>query len=180
MSTKFVRLELSENMLHLPKHGYMILNCMAQTREKLRCGAATFWLDLNFEWYEDTMVFRMFIFVFFCLEPTLRKDTWMRVIFSKVLLRKLLDHIYVQCFFSRIARQFENSTLKEILQLKILWTWIKIRVNTFIKTLVNIMKQKSTKVLWKLSFTKKHDPALQRTLHQSGLYFTYCYTLLFL
>ena len=74
-------------------------------------------------------------------------STTFMVIFSKVLLRKLLDHIYVQCFFSRIARQFENSTLKEIPQLKILWTWIKIRVNTFIKTLVNIMKQKSTKVL---------------------------------
>ena len=73
MSTKFVRLELSENMLHLPKHGYMILNCMTQTREKLRCGAATFWLDLNFEWYEDTMVFRMFIFVFFLFRTNVKK-----------------------------------------------------------------------------------------------------------
>ena len=74
-------------------------------------------------------------------------STTVMAIFSMVLLRKLIDHIYVQCSFSRIATHIENSTLKEILQLKILWTWIKIRVNTFIKTLVNIMKQKSTKVL---------------------------------
>ena len=29
--------------------------------------------------------------------------------------------------------------------MKILWTWIKIRANSFIKTLVNNMKRKSTK-----------------------------------
>ena len=45
----------------------------------------------------------IFIFIFFCLEPTLGKDTWMRVtsataivIFSKVLFRKLLDHSFVK------------------------------------------------------------------------------------
>ena len=48
----------------------------------------------------------------------------------------------------------DNGILKDILRLKILWTWIKIRANSFIKTLVNIMK-------WKW-------------------YFAFCYTLLFL
>ena len=35
-----------------------------------------FWADVTFELYEDTMVFGKFIFIF-CLEPTIRKDTWM-------------------------------------------------------------------------------------------------------
>ena len=48
-----------------------------------------------------------------------------------------------------------NSILKVTLRLKILWTWIKIRANSFIKTLVNNMKRKSTKVPWILSLTKK-------------------------
>ena len=34
MSTKFVRLELSEKLLPLLKHGDIILNSMTQTREK--------------------------------------------------------------------------------------------------------------------------------------------------
>ena len=37
-------------------------------------------VDPNFEWHENSMVFREFIFVllFVCLKPTVRKDTWMR------------------------------------------------------------------------------------------------------
>ena len=34
MSTKFVRLELSETTLPLPKHGDIILNSMTRTKEK--------------------------------------------------------------------------------------------------------------------------------------------------
>ena len=36
------------------------------------------YVDPVFEWYEDSMVFHELIFTFFCLEPTVRKDTWMR------------------------------------------------------------------------------------------------------
>ena len=64
------------------------------------------------------------------------------VVFSKVPFWKVLDHSYVQSSLSKITRYIDNSNLKETLQLKILQTWIKIRVNTFIKTWVNIMKQK--------------------------------------
>ena len=46
--------------------------------------------------------------------------------------------------------------MKDTQRLKILWTWIKIRANSFIKTLVNNMKRKSTKVPWTLSLTKKN------------------------
>ena len=49
-------------------------------------------------------------------------------------------------FSSTITRHIDNSILKDTLQLKILWTCVKIRANSFIKTLVNIMKRKSTKV----------------------------------
>ena len=48
--------------------------------------------------------------------------------------------------------------MKDILQLKILRTWIKIHANSFIKTLVNIVKWESTKVPRKLSLAKKYNP----------------------
>ena len=49
----------------------------------------------------------------------------------------------------------ETLILKDTLQLEILWTWIKKRANSFIKTLINNMKRKSTKVTWTLSPGKK-------------------------
>ena len=58
--------------------------------------------------------------------------------------------------FSIIERYIDNSILKDTLQLKILRTWTKIGANSSIKTSVNIIKQKSTKVPSKLSLTKKN------------------------
>ena len=119
---------------------------------------------------------------YFCLESTLGKYTWVRVasttvmiIFSKAPFWKLLDHYYAQSCFSNIARHVDKGTL----QLKNSRTWIKIHANSFIKTWVNIVRLKSTKVSLNLSITKKYDPALQRTLHQSRWYFTYCYVICF-
>ena len=59
-------------------------------------------------------------------------------IFSKVLLRKFL---YQSCS-SQQLRDTLTSVLKDTLRLKIIWTRIKIRANSFIKTLVNNKKQK--------------------------------------
>ena len=41
------------------------------------------------------------------------------------ILKVTFDHNYVQNSFSRIVKDIENSILKEILQFKILRTWIK-------------------------------------------------------
>ena len=60
-----------------------------------------------------------------------------------------------------LRSNINNSILKDITQLKILWTWIKILLaNSFIKTLVNI-KREPTKVPWKLSLAKKYDLAFK-------------------
>ena len=134
------------------------------------------------------MVFCPFIFIFIFILLLFRRNVRTRliratsatvmVIFSKVLLRKLLYHSYVKVSFRELLDTL--SILKDTLWLKILWTWIKISANSFIKTLVNNMKRKTTKVSWTLSLTKKKcDPALQRTLYQNR-YFTCCYTFLFL
>ena len=59
-------------------------------------------------------------YYYFCLEPTVRKDAWMRTpsvtamaFFSKVTFWKLLDHSYVQSSIPIITRHIENSILKD-------------------------------------------------------------------
>ena len=117
---------------------------------------------------------------YFCLEPMARKDTWIRttsvtvmaIFFSKVAFWKLLDHNYVQVFFSRITWNIENSILKDTLQLNNLRTWINIRAEPFIKSSVNIMKQKQMKVPGKRSVAQKSKRALRKKLHLNRPCFT--------
>ena len=99
---------------------------------------------------------------YFCLDPTVRKDAWIRttsitvmVFFSKVGFWKLIDDSYVKSSFSII----ENSIFKDKLQ-------------SFIKTSVN-MKQKSMKVYGKKSVAQKSKCALWRTFPLSKSRFTY-------
>ena len=137
----------------------------------------------------------VFSFLFFCLEPTVTKNTWMRttsiivmVIFPKVLFWKLLDHGYVQSFINNYEAHLKRH-LRETLHLRILrkcinlranWLWINIRAkHTFNKILswLNTMKQKLTKVPGKYSFAQKSKPVLWRTLHQNRRWhFTFLYT----
>ena len=71
---KFVRLEFLEKTLPLPKHVDIIVSSMTQTLGKWDSHVLS---GLTFEWYEDAMVFCVFMFVFhfFCLEATLGEDT---------------------------------------------------------------------------------------------------------
>ena len=111
-----------EKTLTLPNHKDTILNSMTQAREKWD---SNFWVEQTLEWYKGVMVFFVFIvfiylfiylFIYFCLEPTVWKNTWMRttsaivmVIFSKLLLWKLLDHSYVQSSFWTTLRPIDNG-----------------------------------------------------------------------
>ena len=127
-------------------------------------------------------------FYFVCLGPTLRKDIWVRttfvtvmLIFLKVSFWNILCHIYVPSPFPTITRQIYNSISKDTLQLKILQTWANVRANFFIKTWVNMVKQKLRKVPTNLSFPQKSEFALHlhRTLHQNRWHFTYFCSLFF-
>ena len=84
------------------------------------------------------------------------------VIFLKVSFLKLLDHRSVESSLPTLTRHIDNSVLKVTLQLKILLTWIKICAYSFIKTLVNIMIQKSTKLSGKPSIAQKFESTLQK------------------
>ena len=75
-------------------------------------------------------------------------------------------------FFSTIPKYINNSILKDTLQLKILRTWIKISADSFIKILVNIIKRKTTKVPWKLSFAKKMRPRTTKNIASFSLKLT--------
>ena len=116
---------------------------------------------------------------YFCLEPTARKDAWMRTtsvtvmaFFSKVAFWKLLDHTYVQSSFPIITRQIENSILKDTLQLNIFRTWNNFRPTYFIKTSEK-KKQKSITVPQKRLVAQKFKHALRRTLNLSRPRFTF-------
>ena len=69
---------------------------------------------------------------------------------------------WISC--STVTRNIDKSIFKDILQLKILRTWIKICASSFIKTLVNILRQKSTKVPWKLSLAKQVWPRTSKKI----------------
>ena len=158
MSTIFFRLKLLWRILPLPKHGDIT---KLHDPNKRKVGLSSFeltWLlnVMKIPWYSVRSL------LFFCLEPMSGNDTWIRtnsvtvmIIFSNVLFRKLLDHNVVHSSFPTITRHIDNSILKDILQLKILWAWVKIHADSFIKTWVSIMKRKSTKVPWKLSLREK-------------------------
>ena len=149
---------------------------MSRTKEK--CDSLAFSrsdLWMVWKWHRIPRVHRYY----FCLEPTVRKDTWMRTtsvtvmaFFPKVAFWKLLDHSYVQSSFSINTRHIENSILKDTLQLNIFRTWINLRATSFIKTSVN-MKQKSMTVPRKRSIAQKSKCALRRALNLSRPRFTY-------
>ena len=62
------------------------------------------------------------------------------VIFSKVPSGKFPDYNSVNVSSRQLRSNINSSILEDVLQLKILRTWIKIHANSFIKTLVNTMK----------------------------------------
>ena len=74
-STKFVRSELTVENLASPKHGKMILKVHVPNKKKhdsLVLSRSDLWMV----WRRHGIP-RVFCY-YFCLEPTVRKDTWMR------------------------------------------------------------------------------------------------------
>ena len=132
---------------------------MSRTKEK--CDSLAFSrsdLWVVWKWHRIPRVHRYY----FCLEPTVRKNTWMRttsitvmVIFSKVAFWKLLDHCYVQSLISTITRHIDNNILKDTQQFYILWTWMNMRTKSFIKIVVNVTERRIYGSAWKkISCTK--------------------------
>ena len=73
-STKFVKSELTVETLASPKHGKITLKVHVLKRNV----TPLFWVDLTFEWYERCHAIPRVYCYYFYLEPTIRKDTWMR------------------------------------------------------------------------------------------------------
>ena len=81
-----------------------------------------FGVYLTFEWLEDVMVFLVFIFIFFCLESSLRRCTSMRttsfndmVIFSTVKTNQ--DIIGEQCISDNDGVLVCSETFKKIVSM---------------------------------------------------------------
>ena len=77
-------------------------------------GVPLFWVELAFTWYEDAMIFRVFILIF-CLELTVREQLDQNDFrhyygnFLESTILKLPDHSYVENSFATITRHFEND-----------------------------------------------------------------------
>ena len=120
-------------------------------------------------------------FLIFCLlRSNGKKNTWMRTIFvmvmviiSKVQFWKLLD---IGCFQS--SQQLRFTLTNDIWKTPYSWRFYR-HGPTYVSILswINIMKQKSAKVPWKLLVAQKSDPVLWRTFarhftHYYGLFFS--------
>ena len=60
--SKFVRLSYHKKTLPLPTHEYIILKFHDPNKRKK--GLYMLRADTTFEWYEDPMVFRVFVYIF--------------------------------------------------------------------------------------------------------------------
>ena len=104
----------------------------------------------------------MYLFLFILFRNNIRKgyldESDFRHCFGNLFESVIPKSKLNSSLFLTITRYINNNILKDTLQLKILRTWIKIRANSFIKTLVNIMKRKSKKVPGKLSLVKNTNP----------------------
>ena len=152
---KFVRSELTIATLASPEHGKIILQSIPQIKEKhgfLVLSRSDLWMV--WRWNGIPRVY----YYYFCLEPTVRKETWMRktsvtvmVFFSKVASWKLLDYSYLRSPFSTITMHIDSSILKDTL----LRTWINMRAKSFIKTSVNVTETIIDEGAWKkISYSK--------------------------
>ena len=118
MSTKIIRLELSEKLWVNPT--------LHQPNKKKRDSLVfLFWVEVTFECYGGAMVFRVFSFIF-CVETTVRENNCMRttsvvvmVTFFEGAIRKVLDHSYVQSSFSIITRHLDHGITAQKLKFSI-------------------------------------------------------------
>lgn len=101
--------------------------------------------------------------------------------FKSLILKVTWSHMCSKFILRNCEILWQQHSESGTLQWKFLWTWINIRDNSFIKTWVNKMKQKLTKLPGILSDAQKLKPALQRPLYQKRKWhLIYFYTLLFL
>ena len=158
---KFVRSELTLEILASPEHGIIMLQSIPPKKEKhdsFVLSRSDLWMV--WRWHG---IPRVYCYCF-CLEPTVRKETWMRtpsitimIFLSKVAFWKLLDHIYLQSPFSTITRHIDNRILKDTLQFYVSRTWINMRAKFLIKTVVDVTETIIDEGAWKkISFTKNH------------------------
>ena len=91
MPRKFIRSVLTVETLASSKHGEIILKCKSMSQTKGKCDSLVLSRsELLMVWRCHGIIPRVHCY-YFCLEPTVRKSTWMRttyvtvmVIFSKV------------------------------------------------------------------------------------------------
>ena len=136
--------------------------------------------DLAFEWYEDALIFRVFIFTFLFRTNGKKKHldkTDFRHCYGDFFEAATRDHkntwsqLYVQGFFSSSTRNIDNNFFKDNTKWKILHAWNKIRLS----------KHQETKIdecAWKVISCTKNPKRTQRTLRQNRRHFTNFYTLL--
>ena len=151
-STIIARLELSEQFYCAQTWRHNTKLHEKSQREK--------WNSLAFSRADFRMVWKCRLFIFiYCLEPTVKKNTWMKtifvtamVIFFKLSFWKLLNHSYGPSPFSTVMRHIDDNFWKTPCS----WRFYE-HVSTYVLILswLKIMKRKPTKLLGKLLAAEK-------------------------
>ena len=115
-----------------------------------------FWVDLTFEWYEDAMVFCVFVFI------SLFRTTVKKEFLNESDFRHCYDNFYESAILNFTWSQlcwkdhlnsyeahWQYSIFKDALQLKILRMWINIRAKSFIKTWRRTLRSETFFSKWK-------------------------------
>ena len=146
-----------------------MLKSLSQTKEKhdsLVLSRSDLWMV--WRWHGISRVHCYY----FCLEPTVTKDTWMRttsvtvmVIFFKSGILKVTGSQLCSNSFATITRHIDNCVLKDTLQFGILRTWINICVKSFIKTSINVTETKIDESAWKKISCAKIQACTWRALY---------------
>ena len=109
------------------------------------------WVKINFEWYEDAMVFRIFLFILFCLTTPVRKYISMRT--TSVTVVMIFRKCHSESYWSQLCWKFVLSNYKPHWQQpafrKTPNSWRFYGYRSFLSGEI-IMKQISTKVPRKL------------------------------
>ena len=124
--------------------------------EKVNCGSLVVINDYFCIFY--SFIFYSIIFVFLYSGENIKLKVF----------EKLSENNLIRCYWEKLTRSVGNEDLKEKLKVKIVTKWIDIRVNAFMKPLVQIIRRKESSS--GSSNEGRQEVAMRKTLQSAVMY----------